>query len=163
MRTSLFTLLLLLTFGTGCASKQPVAVSDLAQSQQCQSPHTQYDITVVEEPERWDTLFSQQFASGRLPAPEVPDIDLSLNQIVIIDLGQKSTTGYGVARSQESATIENGVLTITVEITSPDTKMMHAQMMTHPCLALKVPKGDYKKISIVDQQGLVLAEVSVNR
>lgn len=163
MRTSLFTLLLLLTFSTGCASKQPVTVSDLARSQQCQSPHTQYDITVVQEEDRWATIFSQQFASGRLPAPKVPDIDLSLNHIILIDLGQKSTTGHGISLFQESAVVENGLLTITVKITSPDSTMMHAQMMTHPCLALKVPKGDYEKVSVVDQQGLILAEVTVNR
>jgi hypothetical protein len=40
--------------------------------------------------------------------------------------------------------------------------MMVIQVITHPCIFIKVPRGNYQTLRIVDQDNKVRAELAVN-
>jgi len=161
MKMTLFSLLGILMFTSGCATK--AAVDIVAQSQTCHSPHRAFTIEAVDNITAWQKLFSKTFAYGRLPAPALPDVDLSVNRLLIIDMGERPSSGYALKLAEKEAVIKDGVVVIPVETTTPKEGMVYAQMLTHPCLALTLPKGDYHTIHLVDQNGLVLSTLDLDK
>jgi hypothetical protein len=161
VKTALLTLLMLLLSGTGCASKQAVDIHPVAQSHSCMGTDNKPRIRIIDDPSTWKAVFTNTFASMRPDVPAVvPAIDFSINRIVILDLGEKPNTGYALRLEDQKAVLKDDVLHIRVKTSHPAEGMMYAQMITRPCLAVQVPKGDYHTISVTDQHGIVLAKAS---
>lgn len=67
-----------------------------------------------------------------------------------IDMGERPSAGYALALQR--AIQAQGVLTIYVDWQEPSPNTMTAQVMTHPCLVVRLPP-DVEKIRVVDQTG----------
>lgn len=59
--------------------------------------------------------------------------------VLLVYLGQKPTPGYGA--DLQGAEITDGRLTIDLEAKKPDSDAMMAQVITTPCVALRIPAG----------------------
>ena len=81
-------------------------------------------------------------------APRFPATDTG--KLFSIDMGERPSAGYALALQR--AIQAQGVLTIYVDWQEPSPNTMTAQVMTHPCLVVRLPP-DVEKIRVVDQTG----------
>ena len=90
----------------------------------------------------------------RLSAP----IDFATNQVVLVSMGQQRTGGYRISLDQTHAAVDGNTARITLKWTRPSADDMVAQVLTHPCILLSLPKGSYSHIAVLDQNGNRLFE-----
>ncbi len=86
-------------------------------------------------------------------APSIPVVDFAHERVLLIDMGEHPTAGYGLALGAPAPTREDGRLTITVQWTEPPPGAITAQVLTHPCLLLKFPRLNTTTVRVVDQHG----------
>ena len=94
--------------------------------------------------------------NGGLPAP-LSDFDFSAHGLLVVYMGQKPTSGYSLTIVPEKACISDQAAMVTLKWQTPAPDAITAQVVTHPCIFIKVPKGDFSKIRILDRQGRVKA------
>jgi len=77
--------------------------------------------------------------------------------VLLVYLGQKPTPGYG-AELREAA-VTDGQLRIELEAQEPDPGAMMAQVITRPCVVLRVPSGiDARELVVsMDANGFPLS------
>lgn len=93
--------------------------------------------------------------SNETHAPQFPATDTGFpatdtGKLFSIDMGERPSAGYALALQR--AIQAQGVLTIYVDWQEPSPNTMTAQVMTHPCLVVRLPP-DVEKIRVVDQTG----------
>lgn len=71
--------------------------------------------------------------------------------LLLINMGQRATGGYGLALASSHAPVIDGALTVAVKWQEPQAGTMQTQALTHPCLIVALPKGNYTRIRIVDE------------
>jgi len=85
------------------------------------------------------------------PVPEIT-VGLKDNYLLVVNMGQQSSGGYGLSLLKEQAEITGRHLLISVRWQTPKPGMMQAQVITSPCLLVSVPRQDnYNAIVIFDQ------------
>lgn len=87
------------------------------------------------------------------PAVKAPEIDFAHEGVVAVFMGQRSTAGHYIALEPQTPIIEKGAMLLSLQYVSPPEGAMAAQVMTSPCLLVKVKKGTFESIHIVDQIG----------
>jgi hypothetical protein len=81
---------------------------------------------------------------------------------LLVYQGQQSSAGYGLALASDRLDVQGDVATVSLKVSKPEAGRMAASVMTSPCLLLRLPKGDYSRVRVVDTEGAVLREVSVS-
>ncbi|MEQ1836927.1 MAG: protease complex subunit PrcB family protein [Candidatus Nitrotoga sp.] len=84
------------------------------------------------------------------PATDTGFPATNTGKLFSIDMGEHPSAGYALALQR--AIQAQGVLTIYVDWQEPSPNTMTAQVMTHPCLVVRLPP-DVEKIRVVDQTG----------
>ena len=100
----------------------------------------------------WQQQYAQVM-SLRMTPPPPPAVDFAEEGVLLIAMGQQSSGGYGLGLTGATATVENGVLTVPVAWREPLPGYAQTQVMTYPCLLVKLPKAAFSQIRIVDQEG----------
>lgn len=90
--------------------------------------------------------------------PPPPAVDFAREGVLLIAMGQQTSGGYELSLTGRPATVQNGVLTVPVEWREPLPGYVQTQVMTHPCLLVKLPKGAFSQIRVVDQDGRLRLE-----
>jgi len=90
------------------------------------------------------------------PEQSEPQGDLVL---VAISRGQQPTPGYGFAL--EGAQRQDGAAVLSVRWESPEAGATLAQVTTHPCLVVGVPREGLDRIEAVDQDGTSLGTLDL--
>jgi hypothetical protein len=93
----------------------------------------------------------------------VPLVDFRTDAVLRIEMGMRPTTGYGFDPRALHAVVSAGTATVQVTTLSPGPGAIVSQMITSPCILVRMPRGDYRRVRVVDQQGQVLGVVSVPR
>jgi len=144
----------------GCACKSaPAEVHSIYTSGQCAGEGRDIALILIADAQEWEHYFASILAAGTMPAPEAPVVDFTRSAVLVIDMGQKPTGGYGVQVSTSDAAIEEGVLQVHVVLQSPAPGTMQTQALTHPCLALNVPAQGYERIEVYDERERLVASV----
>lgn len=80
-----------------------------------------------------------------------------------IDMGERRNAGYALALQR--AELAGDVLTLYTDWQEPPPDALTAQVMTHPCVVVRVPPLDptLKKIRVIDQAGRVRIEEDLAR
>ncbi|WP_455206097.1 protease complex subunit PrcB family protein [Kaarinaea lacus] len=91
-----------------------------------------------------------------------PMVDFSKYGVLYIAMGQKRTGGYGLKLIEEPLTIDNDTAELVVHWQEPKPGYMVTQVLTNPCLFVKIPKGGFSQIRVKDQRGNVRAQLQVN-
>jgi hypothetical protein len=97
---------------------------------------------------------------GGEPAP-VPKIDFAREGVLAIWMGPKPTGGYGIELASDKALIQGRTAVIKVRWIEPAKGAILAQRITSPCLIVRLAKGDYDRIKVMDENGIVRAETEV--
>ncbi len=92
---------------------------------------------------------------------QLPVIDFRKERVLLIEMGQQTTAGYGLALSDEQAQLADAIAEITVTWMEPAVGSIQAQMVTSPCLIVKLPMDSYSRIRVVDQDRGVRLEIPI--
>ncbi|MEN8246904.1 MAG: protease complex subunit PrcB family protein [Thermodesulfobacteriota bacterium] len=94
--------------------------------------------------------------SGQLPAQDraaALDIDFNTTRILLVRMGQKPTAGYSLKLDPESCSISQKIAHISLIWAEPAPDLVTAQVITSPFILLKLSKGGYDAVEVVDQHG----------
>lgn len=128
------------------ASYADIEVQEVARSLQCNSAGKDSRIELFTA-----TAAIRGWADRRGVA--LPDV-LAEAPHVVVELGQRSTTGYGLAVSR-SAVLRGGLLILKGTFISPAPGRVVAQALTSPCVLVQLPPGRYSAVEVQDPTGAV--------
>ena len=116
----------------------------------------------IDSPEQLQRVVAE-FGKQRISQfPVFPaDIDFHLYRMLLIEMGRRSTGGYSVTLGSHAAQVSDDTVVIHVVWNVPDTGAVLAQVVTSPYLLLKLAKGDYRRVVVVDQENEILFEIDV--
>ncbi len=148
----------------GCAAtsdipaQQSVPVTELFSSRNCRTPAKEFQARWIDDP-------GQIASIPGWPIPAAPGSngpsqwDPQEESRLWIHMGQKPTGGYSLHLARPEAKIENGIAKITVQVRQPPPDAFVTQVITSPCLVLKIGKGKFHTIQIQDQKGDIRATI----
>lgn len=93
---------------------------------------------------------------------DVPPVDFRHEGVLAVYMGQRPTGGYSISLPDPAVPISNGVGTVTVKFDEPLPGAMVAQVLTSPCLLVKMGKAGLRQLRVVDPGGTLLAAASVS-
>ena len=140
-----------------------VPVATIFTGNQCKCPYDKLKVMQLTDQKQLD-IFVKQNTHTILSTPKnnLTPIDFSNDVIVAIWMEKKPTAGYGLSLEEKSAEIKDYTAIVQVKLKKPDPGTMLAQVMTSPCLLIKLPKGKYDTIEIFSQHNKLLATLSIN-
>lgn len=151
-------LLIVVLFGglTACitqtAGTDVPAVETISKSTQCSFYKKEGKAIWLDNEEsltaEWEKISAQGLALSKTKAPEV---DFTREGIVAVFMGQRASAGYHLTMEPQTPIVAEGIASLNLHYISPPEGAMSAQVMTSPCLLLKLEKGAFRKIRIVDQ------------
>lgn len=141
-------------------TKMSLKITTVHASSQCGPTVTTQWISSQQQFENLFRASQQQMISSTPPQPS--SIDFTRYGVVLVSMGQQRTGGYMIELAQEDLTVRNDTAQITVRWREPEPGMMVTQVLTHPCVFLRVPLADYQSLRVVDQENKVRAELTVS-
>jgi len=94
--------------------------------------------------------------------PSVPSVDFSHKGVLIVWMGRKPTGGYHIELAQDRIYMEDHTAVVTVRWMEPAEDAVLSQRITGPCLMIRMTRGDYGMIKVIDEKGIVRAETPVD-
>jgi len=159
--------LLLLPLVAACQSKthhlqqhdqQPI-VETLYTSQQCGRSQRTPSITWIDNAQQLATSIKriQSTQLGGKP-PTLSKLNFQHDIALLVEMGQRATLGYQITLTgTDNLHITSGQAHLTLDWIQPSADAMVAQMISSPCLLLKLKRGNYTAIQILDRQGMIKA------
>jgi hypothetical protein len=100
-------------------------------------------------------------AGGAFGAEPEPPLDFRREGVLAVYMGQRPTAGFSLALADAKVAIAGGVATVVVEFREPAPGLAQAQVLTSPCLLVRMPRGDLREVRVVDPGGTVRAQAAV--
>lgn len=145
----------LLASACGTTGERPASIDTLYSGGQCGAAAVA-TVTLIEGQARLDD-FHARIASLEVTPHAAPTLDFAAQAAILIEMGSRSTGGYGLALAEPTALLRDGELEVIVEWSEPQPGMLLTQAITSPCLLLRVPGADYRRIVVRDRQGNIRA------
>jgi len=95
------------------------------------------------------------------PSAVGPDIDFTKYGVLLIRMGEKPNGGYRLTLTADEASIENREARIPVRLSEPEEGFFYTQAIVYPHLVIKMEKGSFDGIAVVDQNGSVILRLSI--
>jgi len=86
-----------------------------------------------------------------------PRVDFSRDAVLAVSMGRRPTAGHSVYLHEPAVTIADGVATVVVRLETPAPGAMLAQVVTSPCLLLRIARDGIREVRVVDPAGAELA------
>ena len=83
--------------------------------------------------------------------PAAPKLDFITSGVLLLHMGQKNTGGYGLQLPAQELVIKDATAVLRVKWMEPEAGAMVMQVLTSPCMLVRMPLGDYRRIEVVDQ------------
>lgn len=149
-------LVLLSALAGGCAAtggQQALQAEQIYADGLCGRTQSSAAARWIAGPEELEML-RQSFGHYRLGPPTLPEVDFDTRGVLLVHMGKRRTSGYGLALPEEDpAHMDDGVATVTLEWREPADGVMVAQVLTSPCVMVSLPKAGLQRIDVVDQTG----------
>lgn len=145
----------------GCAALHPTAdagdnaggdpamhrhIEQIAAKSQCGRVEATPALTLLRNAEELADALEDKAVFGK-PKVIPPAVDFGAETVVLVQLGQRPNAGYGLELTATEATLEGAELALPVAERSPDPAMMHASVITAPCLVLRFKSEGVETIS----------------
>ena len=129
---------------------------------QCGSTQPEARITPIDTEAALAATYQRLFAHqlGDIPAP--PSIDFNAQRVLLIEMGQRNTAGYALLPADYAVRVADATAQINLIWKEPPPDAMVAQVITSPCLLLELPRGDYRRVVVLDQESQVRAELALD-
>ena len=88
-------------------------------------------------------------------------VDFNASRALLVRMGQQPTAGYSLSLSPEGCGISGRNALISLVWKEPAQGMATAQVITHPFILLKISRGGYDAVQVVDQDGQVRFDLPV--
>lgn len=146
----------------GHSSKSALPVEVLISGRQCLPAPKSWTATWIASPDQFRGMISRCHANrfGSLPKP-VPSIDFERFGVLVVEMGQQRSAGYGFEAEGVSASVENQTAIVRLECRRPPPGAITAQMLTSPWIMIRLPAGSYGNIRVVDQDSRFLARIEL--
>jgi len=160
-RLPFVSVLLALGFGlAGCATlsasgAQPLRAEQVYSAIQCGSDDKSARAAWIADQAAW-----RQLSAKLHPAPEV-GVDFDREGLLLVEMGERATAGYGVDLAAPEVEVRAGTAWVRTRWTMPAPGTINAQVITSPCVVIKLPKGDFDAIRVVDQNDKQRARIAV--
>jgi hypothetical protein len=139
-----------------------ITAETLYRSIDCLTDRTDPHARWLDSPQQWRQFWEtqhQHHVEGKPPA--MPKVDFASQGVLLIHMGRQPTGGYALELADPPCRVVDETLSIYVNWTLPPVGTAVIQMITAPCMLLKLSKGNYRSIEIVDQSGGVKASVDI--
>lgn len=89
-----------------------------------------------------------------------PALDFVQSGALLIAMGPQPSTGYllNYIPGQDNTWLAGSTLVVSVDWVTPDADSMQAQVITSPCLLLRLDKLNFKRLKVLDQDGEIKLE-----
>lgn len=145
---------------SGCAGQvQMIDPKVIYSTSACSSTDQAVSLHFFQKEAQWKRYFSTGMAAMTLPVESVPDISFNSNAVLVVDGGSHPNAGYSLRLIDVK--IEEHILRVNIEFFRPEDNRMQAQVVTHPCIAIRVPAGGYDRVELYDMNQSRLAIVNV--
>jgi len=129
----------------------PEAVSLLA-GLDCGGEAEETSATWITEEGAYRVVLQKMMArqpGGAGPAP----VDFSRQGVLRIAMGYKPTAGFSLGLADGEVTVDNGTATVRVTWNEPPAGALVPQMLTSPCLLVRLSRTGFSRVRVVDQDG----------
>ena len=137
----------------------PVEV--LTTGQQCPPAPESWTATWIASPDQLRKMISRchvnrfGFSSKALPV-----VDFDRFGVLVVEMGQQRSAGYGFDTADVTASMENVTATVRLVCRRPAPGSLTAQMLTNPWIMIRLPAGPFRNIRVVDQNARFLAQLA---
>jgi hypothetical protein len=111
--------------------------------------------TLAETVTSQDSLAQLDFGTHSTLRAALNGVDFTQYGVLLISMGRQPTAGYGLDYEGGSAQLHGNTLEVRVSWQEPEPAYLTAQVLTSPCLLLKLPAVTFQKIRVLDQKGQI--------
>lgn len=115
-------------------------------------------ITTQKQLDRLYVQLNKQVMGGK---PVVPRLDFITSGVLLLNMGKKPTGGYQLKLPEQTLVIKDDTAVLQVEWIEPSRGAMLTQVLTSPCLLVRMPLAGYRHIRVVDQNNVTRAQLSL--
>jgi len=109
-------------------------------------------------PNNWKPASNKFKAQYVVAAQALPKLNFQHEIALLVEMGQRPTLGYQITLSgTDNLHITQEQAHLTLDWIQPPADAMVAQMISSPCLLLKLKRGNYTSVQILDRQGTIKA------
>ena len=120
-------------------------------SQQYKSNRTTPGALLIKNQGELEKLFKDLQLKSVAAQGLLPDINFETDVILAISMGQKNSDGYKISfDSSKPIDVYHDHIAVQIVWSEP-TSASTQKMITHPCVLIKLPMGDYNRIKLYDQ------------
>lgn len=134
------------------AKENQVIVSEVDSDSYCNAPGDASALTLLADSaavKAWEASRGVSLSGeGELPA----------GPYVVVDLGQRSSGGYGIAVSRQAG-LKDDILVLRATVFEPSPGGMSTQAITSPCSLVRLPQMSFASLRLIDQTGKVRASL----
>lgn len=100
----------------------------------------------------------------RLGAPPAarPEFDFARYGAVAVFVGQKPAAGHGLSLGDPAVFVKNKTAELRLNFETPAAGSLTAQVVTSPCILVRLPRAGYTALRIVDQHGKTRHQLTIN-
>lgn len=149
-------------FAGGQVREVPIDATVLNQGQQCEPAPEGWRIGWIVSFEALGEMM-KKCRSHRIGAASdsLPDIDFDRFGVLAVEMGRRSSAGYGFKTDEVTAKRAGKTVTVTLPYVQPAPGAMTAQVMTSPWVLIQIPMEDFGKIRVEDQDGGLLDQINL--
>jgi hypothetical protein len=101
-------------------------------------------------------------SGGLFGAEELtPPVDFAKEGVLAVYMGQRRTGGYRLVLHEPEVVVADRVATVVVRFEEPSPGMMVTQVLTSPCLLVRMTREGLREVRVVDPAGRLRATVSL--
>ena len=96
-------------------------------------------------------------------SPDIPVMDYDREGVLAIWMGRRTTGGYKLELATDRVSVREMTAIVRVRWIEPAGDAILTQRITGPCLLIRMPRGDYSRIRVMDESGIVRAKTDVEK
>ncbi len=145
----------------GMERAAPLAVTVLHSARQCFPAPPGWTLSWVSNQRDYRALCNRCRGGFVGSLVDAAPVDFSREGVLVVEMGRRPTTGYGFDAAGVSAAVSGQTAVVQVRVVTPAPGGVSAQMVTAPCLLLRMPRKGYKNIRVVDSERVSLGGLTV--
>jgi hypothetical protein len=99
-----------------------------------------------------DILFEIRSALGDRLREALDRVDFASEGVLLISMGKQPSAGFALGFEEGMAQLQGNTLEVKMSWKEPSPGQFFPQILTSPCLLLKLPAVNFRKIRIMDQK-----------
>jgi len=117
--------------------------------------------TWIDNPVDFETAYRRFDRVSVETLVDLPDVDFARDGVVLVEMGQRGTGGYGIDLATEHVTRVGDAAQLIVRWTDPPPDAVLPQVITSPCAFITLSRGDYERVQVFDENGRLRAETTL--